>query len=57
MANLFAKKSMDVLMAEANATGVGTLKRPLGPFQLPAARGHVGGAMAKSCSLKQRMGK
>ncbi len=34
MANLFAKKSMDVLMAEASATGVGTLKRSLGPFEL-----------------------
>ena len=36
MANLFAKKSMDVLTAEASATGVGTLKRSLGPFQLTA---------------------
>ena len=36
MANLFAKKSMNVLMAEASATGVGTLKRSLGPFQLTA---------------------
>jgi APA family basic amino acid/polyamine antiporter len=36
MANLFAKKSMDVLMAEANATGEGTLKRSLGAFQLTA---------------------
>jgi APA family basic amino acid/polyamine antiporter len=36
MANLFAKKSMDVLMAEAGATGEGTLNRTLGPFQLTA---------------------
>jgi APA family basic amino acid/polyamine antiporter len=36
MANLFATKSMDVLMAEAGATGEGTLKRTLGPFQLTA---------------------
>ncbi len=36
MANLFAKKSMNVLMAEVSATGVGTLKRSLGPFQLTA---------------------
>jgi APA family basic amino acid/polyamine antiporter len=36
MANLFAKKSMDVLMAEAGATGENTLKRSLGPFQLTA---------------------
>ena len=36
MAYLFAKKSMDVLMAEANATGAGTLKRSLGAFQLTA---------------------
>ena len=36
MANLFAKKSMDVLTAEASATGAGTLKRSLGPFQLTA---------------------
>ncbi len=36
MANLFAKKSMDVLMAEVNATGEGTLKRSLGAFQLTA---------------------
>jgi APA family basic amino acid/polyamine antiporter len=36
MAKLFAKKSMSVLMAEANATGEGTLKRTLGPFQLTA---------------------
>jgi APA family basic amino acid/polyamine antiporter len=36
MAKLFAKKSMDVLMAEANATGSETLERSLGPFQLTA---------------------
>ncbi len=36
MANLFAKKSMNVLMAEAGAEGEGTLKRTLGPFQLTA---------------------
>jgi APA family basic amino acid/polyamine antiporter len=36
MANLFAKKSMNVLMAEASATGEGTLKRSLGAFQLTA---------------------
>jgi APA family basic amino acid/polyamine antiporter len=36
MAKLFAKKSMDVLMAEAGATGEGTLSRTLGPFQLTA---------------------
>jgi len=36
MANLFATKSMDVLMAEAGATGENTLKRSLGPFQLTA---------------------
>ncbi len=36
MANLFAKKSMRVLMAEAHAEGEGTLKRSLGPFQLTA---------------------
>jgi APA family basic amino acid/polyamine antiporter len=36
MAKLFATKSMDVLMAEAGATGEGTLKRSLGPFQLTA---------------------
>jgi APA family basic amino acid/polyamine antiporter len=34
MANLFAKKPMAVLMAEANATGQHTLKRTLGPFEL-----------------------
>jgi APA family basic amino acid/polyamine antiporter len=36
MAKLFAKKSMAVLMAEAGATGEGTLQRSLGPFQLTA---------------------
>lgn len=36
MANLFAKKSMSVLMSEANAEGSNTLKRTLGPFQLTA---------------------
>jgi APA family basic amino acid/polyamine antiporter len=36
MANLFAKKSMNVLMAEASATGEHTLKRTLGAFQLTA---------------------
>jgi APA family basic amino acid/polyamine antiporter len=36
MAKLFATKSMDVLMAEAGATGEGTLNRTLGPFQLTA---------------------
>jgi APA family basic amino acid/polyamine antiporter len=36
MANLFAKKSMNVLMAEAGAEGANTLKRSLGPFQLTA---------------------
>ncbi|HEY4354303.1 MAG TPA: amino acid permease [Acidobacteriaceae bacterium] len=36
MANLFAKKSMQVLLAEAHAEGAGTLKRTLGPFQLTA---------------------
>lgn len=36
MANLFAKKSMDVLMAESHAEGANTLKRTLGPFQLTA---------------------
>jgi hypothetical protein len=36
MANLFAKKSMNVLMAESEATGEGTLNRTLGPFQLTA---------------------
>ena len=48
MANLFAKKSMDALMAEASETGEHTLKRSLGPFQLISAghrrhhrRGHL----------------
>src|SRR5579875_2168489 len=36
MANLFAKKSMKVLLAEAGAEGEGTLQRSLGPFQLTA---------------------
>src|ERR1700712_3806932 len=36
MANLFAKKSMNVLMAESQAEGSNTLKRTLGPFQLTA---------------------
>jgi APA family basic amino acid/polyamine antiporter len=36
MANLFARKSMQVLMAEAHAEGTNTLKRTLGPFQLTA---------------------
>ena len=36
MAQLFAKKSMDALMAESHATGEGTLQRSLGPFQLTA---------------------
>jgi APA family basic amino acid/polyamine antiporter len=36
MANLFAKKTMNVLLAEASATGEGTLHRTLGPFQLTA---------------------
>jgi APA family basic amino acid/polyamine antiporter len=34
MANLFAKKPMSVLMAEADDTGHHTLKRTLGPFEL-----------------------
>jgi APA family basic amino acid/polyamine antiporter len=34
MANLFAKKSMNVLLAEAHTEGEGTLKRTLGAFQL-----------------------
>jgi basic amino acid/polyamine antiporter, APA family len=34
MANLFAKKSMKVLMEEANATGSDTLERSLGPLEL-----------------------
>ena len=36
MAQLFAKKSMNALMAEAGAEGEGTLQRSLGPFQLTA---------------------
>ena len=36
MADLFAKKSMNVLMAEANAEGSQTLERSLGPFSLTA---------------------
>ena len=36
MANLFAKKTMAVLMAEAEAKGAGTLERSLGPFSLTA---------------------
>ncbi len=36
MANLFAKKTMDVLMAEANEHGSQTLERSLGPFSLTA---------------------
>ncbi len=36
MANLFAKKSMNVLMAEASAEGSQTLERSLGPFSLTA---------------------
>jgi APA family basic amino acid/polyamine antiporter len=36
MSMLFAKKSMDVLMAEAHAEGENTLERALGPFQLTA---------------------
>jgi len=36
MSKLFAKKSMDVLMAEAKAEGEHTLERALGPFQLTA---------------------
>ena len=34
MANLFAKKSMNVLLAESKATGSDTLERVLGPVQL-----------------------
>ena len=40
---LFAKKSMDMLLAEAKETGEHSLKRTLGPFQLTAlgvGRGH-----------------
>src|SRR6201989_3364642 len=36
MGNLFAKKSMDVLLAEANEEGSQTLERSLGPFALTA---------------------
>jgi len=36
MAKLFARKPMDVLMAEAGAEGEHTLERALGPFQLTA---------------------
>src|SRR5215211_513700 len=36
MSNLFRTKSIDKLMAEAAATGEGTLKRTLGPLQLVA---------------------
>jgi basic amino acid/polyamine antiporter, APA family len=36
MSKLFARKSMDVLLAEAKAEGEGTLERCLGPFQLTA---------------------
>ena len=36
MANLFAKKSMKVLLAEAHSEGEGTLQRSLGAFQLTA---------------------
>ncbi|HEY8997284.1 MAG TPA: amino acid permease [Edaphobacter sp.] len=36
MSKLFAKKTMDVLMAEAQAEGEHTLERALGPFQLTA---------------------
>jgi APA family basic amino acid/polyamine antiporter len=36
MADLFAKKSMNVLMAEAGAEGANTLERSLGPFALTA---------------------
>lgn len=36
MANLFAKKSMNTLMAEASEEGSDTLERSLGPFQLTA---------------------
>ncbi len=36
MAQLFAKKSMNALLAEAGAEGEGTLQRSLGPFQLTA---------------------
>ena len=36
MANLFAKKSMESLMAEANDHGEQTLERSLGPVSLTA---------------------
>lgn len=36
MSMLFARKSMDVLLAESSAEGEGTLERTLGPFQLTA---------------------
>ena len=36
MANLFAKKTMNVLMAEADEHGEQTLERSLGPFSLTA---------------------
>src|SRR6201989_1273119 len=36
MSMLFAKKSMDVLLAESQAEGEGTLERALGVFQLTA---------------------
>ncbi len=36
MANLFARKTMNVLMAEAESEGSHSLKRTLGPFQLTA---------------------
>lgn len=36
MADLFARKSMDALLAEAQETGSHTLKRTLGPFSLTA---------------------
>jgi len=36
MANLFARKPMSALLAEAHAEGEGTLNRCLGPFQLTA---------------------
>src|ERR671934_1142681 len=36
MSNLFRTKSVDVLMADAAATGEGTLKRTLGPMALVA---------------------
>src|SRR3981189_1259802 len=36
MSMLFARKPMNVLLAEAKAEGEGTLERCLGPFQLTA---------------------